>query len=400
MRGVSLPRILQGLMMNLNRFLLGLLLLAAPAAWASEDVHSAEAHADTAAVHVEEHATEHGASHAEEAKEGFDPATVIMHHIGDSHGWHLFDWNEHPVSIPLPVILYTDNGLVVFSSAEFHHDQEGTHVVEAGGQRFVNIHEKIYYASDVANEHGVFADMDHETHEVANAKPWDVSITKNVAALLFAAIVILALFLSTARSYKKNPNGAPRGLAGFVEPLVVFVRDDIAKNNIGHHYKRFVPLLLTIFFFIWINNLLGLVPFFPGGANVTGNIAVTMVLAVITCVVTNINGNKHYWGHIFWMPGLPVFVKPVLAIVEFIGIFTKPFSLMIRLFANITAGHIIVLSLVSLVFIFETVWVSPASVLLTLFISVLELLVAALQAYIFTLLTALYIGSAVQDDHH
>jgi F-type H+-transporting ATPase subunit a len=185
-----------------------------------------------------------------------------------------------------------------------------------------------------------------------------------------------------------------------VEPLVVFVRDDIAKNNIGPHYARFVPMLLTIFFFIWINNLMGLIPFFPGGANVTGNIAVTMVLALVTFVVTNVNGNKHYWSHIFWMPGLPVAVKPLLAIVEFIGIFTKPFSLMIRLFANITAGHIIVLSLVSLVFIFETVWVSPASVLLTLFISILELLVAALQAYIFTLLTALYIGAAMHEEHH
>jgi F-type H+-transporting ATPase subunit a len=273
-------------------------------------------------------------------------------------------------------------------------------VVEEGGQRFVNVHNKIYYASEEANEEGVWAEVNHETHEVTNASPLDFSITKNVASLLFGATLILILFFSAARSYKKNPNGAPRGLAGFVEPLVVFVRDDIAKNNIGHHYKRFVPLLLTIFFFIWINNLLGLVPFFPGGANVTGNIAVTMVLAVVVFVVTNVNGNKHYWGHIFWMPGLPVAVKPLLAIVEFIGIFTKPFSLMIRLFANITAGHIIVLSLVSLVFIFETVWVSPASVLLTLFISVLELLVAALQAYIFTLLTALYIGAAMHEEHH
>lgn len=181
---------------------------------------------------------------------------------------------------------------------------------------------------------------------------------------------------------------------------MVFVRDDIAKNNIGPDYKRFVPLLLTIFFFILINNMLGLVPLFPGGANVTGNIAVTMVLAVVAFLVTNFNGNKHYWQHIFWMPGLPVLIRPLLTIVEFIGIFTKPFSLMIRLFANITAGHIIVLSLVSLVFIFETVWVSPVSVLLTLFISVLELLVAALQAYIFTLLTALYIGAAVHEEHH
>lgn len=379
-----MPRILQGFMSNTRTYLTGLFLAISSSLFAS----SAEAEAHETLIHEEE------------KEAAFNPAEVIMHHIADSHGWHLFDWNDHPVSIPLPVILYTEKGLVVFSSSKFHHDAEGHHVVEAGGQRFVNIHEKIYYASDVANEHGAFAEMDHETHEVSNASPWDISITKNVAALLFSAFVILMLFLPAARSYKKNPGVAPTGVAGFVEPLVVFVRDDIAKNNIGPHYKRFVPMLLTMFFFIWINNLLGLVPFFPGGANVTGNIAVTMVLAVVTFVVTNVNGNKHYWGHIFWMPGLPVAVKPLLAIVEFIGIFTKPFSLMIRLFANITAGHIIVLSLVSLVFIFETVWVSPASVLLTLFISVLELLVAALQAYIFTLLTALYIGAAMHEEHH
>ncbi len=141
-----------------------------------------------------------------------------MHHIADSHGWHLFDWNDHPVSIPLPVILYTEQGLVVFSSSLFHHDQEGMHVVEVDGQRFVNIHEKIYYASDVANEHGVYADMDHETHEVANASPWDISITKNVAALLFAAAVILLIFLPAARSYKKNPNGAPAAWLALLSP--------------------------------------------------------------------------------------------------------------------------------------------------------------------------------------
>lgn len=344
------------------------------------------------------HDDDHAAPESEEA--AFNPNEMILHHIADSHGWHILDWNEHSISIPLPVILWTSEGLVVFSSSLFHHDSEGMHVAEAGGQRFVNLHEKIYYASDAPNEHGVYAQADPVTHEVTNAKPWDVSITKNVASLFVSALVILFLFLKSARSYSKNPDAAPRGIAGFVEPIVVFVRDDIAKNNIGPHYKKFVPLLLTIFFFIWINNLLGMVPFFPGGANVTGNIAVTMVLAVVAFLATNLNGNKHYWKHILWMPGLPVAVKPLLAIVEIIGIFTKPFSLMIRLFANITAGHILVLSLVSLIFIFESVWVSPVSVLLTLFISVLELLVAALQAYIFTLLTALYLGAAMQEEHH
>ena len=347
---------------------------------------------------AEAHDGDHAATEPEEAV--FNPNEMIMHHIADSHGWHIMDWNDKEIGIPLPVILWTREGLEVFSSSLFHHDIEGRHVAEAGGQRFINLHEKIYYASDAPNEHGVYAQADAATHEVANAKPWDISITKNVASLLVSVVIILVLFIGAARSYAKNGAAAPRGLAGFVEPLVVFVRDDIAKNNIGPHYKKFVPLLLTIFFFIWVNNLMGLVPFFPGGANVTGNIAVTMVLAFVAFVVTNVNGNRHYWKHILWMPGLPVAVKPLLAIVEIIGIFTKPFSLMIRLFANITAGHIIVLSLVSLVFIFETVWVSPVSVLLTLFISVLELLVAALQAYIFTLLTALYLGAALQEEHH
>lgn len=342
--------------------------------------------------------SEHTAPESEE--EVFNPNEMIMHHIADSHGWHIMDWNGKEIGIPLPVILWTREGLVVFSSSLFHHDSEGRHVADAGGQRFINLHEKIYYASDVPNELGVYAQADPATHEVANAKPWDISITKNVASLLVSVVIILVLFIRTARFYAKNSDTAPRGLAGFVEPIIIFVNDDIAKNNIGPHYKKFVPLLLTVFFFIWVNNLMGLVPFFPGGANVTGNIAVTMVLAFVAFVVTNYNGNKHYWQHILWMPGLPVLVKPLLAIVEIIGIFTKPFSLMIRLFANVTAGHIIILSLVSLVFIFETAWVSPVSVLLTLFISVLELLVATLQAYIFTLLTALYLGAAMQEEHH
>ncbi|MEY4172558.1 MAG: synthase subunit [Bacteroidota bacterium] len=305
-----------------------------------------------------------------------------MHHIADSHGWHILDWNGHAVSIPLPVILWTTNGLVVFSSAEFHHDIEGHHVVEAGGLQFVNKHEKIYYAG-------------------TEDKPLDFSITKNVLALLVGAAVILLIFFSAARYYAKNTNAAPRGLAGFVEPLILFVRDDIARGAIPEkHLNRFVPYLLTLFFFIWINNLLGLVPFFPGGANLTGNIAVTLVLAVFTLVITNVNGTKDYWMHIVWMPGVPTPLKPILALIELIGVFTKPFSLMIRLFANITAGHILVLSLVSLIFIFESVWISPGSIILTLFISTLELLVAALQAYVFTMLTAMSFGAAVEEHHH
>jgi F-type H+-transporting ATPase subunit a len=343
--------------------------------------------AGTFASSTEEHhapaeAVEGHAATAHEAEAEFNPNEMIMHHIADSHGWHILDWNGHAVSIPLPVILWTSNGLVVFSSAEFHHDIEGHHVVAAGGLQFVNKHEKIYYAG-------------------TEDKPIDLSITKNVLALLVGAVVLLLIFFSAARYYAKNTNAAPRGLAGFVEPLILFVRDDIARGAIPEkHLNRFVPYLLTLFFFIWVNNLLGLVPFFPGGANLTGNIAVTLVLAVFTLVITNVNGTKDYWMHIVWMPGVPTPLKPILALIELIGVFTKPFSLMIRLFANITAGHILVLSLVSLIFIFESVWISPGSIILTLFISTLELLVAALQAYVFTMLTAMSFGAAVEEHHH
>ena len=204
-----------------------------------------------------------------------------------------------------------------------------------------------------------------------------------------------------AKHYKKNGAVAPKGLASFLEPIVVLVRDDIAKTNIDKHkYQKFVPFLLTIFFFIWLNNLLGLVPFIPGGANLTGNIAVTFVLAIIVLIMILINGNKHYWEHILWMPGVPAAVKIILTPIEIIGIFTKPFALMVRLFANITAGHIVVLSLISLIFVFENIGMAGVSVPFALFISVLELLVAFLQAYVFTMLSALFIGAAVEEAHH
>lgn len=368
-------------------------------------------HEDSVHATVDQHDHDAHAAHGEavghddhEAEEGFNVNEMIMHHIKDSHSWHILDYTddegvEHPVSIPLPVILWTDNGLVAFMSSEFHHDETGHHVVEMAGQRFINVHGKIYYASEEANAHGGYYE-EHDGHPT-NALPMDFSITKNVFSLLFSAVLIFILFGSTARYYKKNGAVAPKGLAAFMEPLIVFVRDDIAKDNIGgKHYERFVPFLLTLFFFIWLNNLLGLIPFFPGGANLTGNIAVTMVLAVFTFFIVNFNGKKDYWMHILWMPGVPYGVRPILAIVEFVGIFTKPFALMLRLFANITAGHILVLSLIGLIFILNSVYISALSVPLTLFISTLELLVAALQAYIFALLTALFIGAAVEEHEH
>lgn len=349
-----------------------------------------------------EHSEEHNDAHNTNKSEEFDPVPVIMHHISDAHDWHFWDTEDenghvHSVSIPLPIILYTDKGLVSFMSSEFNHDDEGKVVVEKNGQKFVKAHGAIYYASETEN-HGSFVNHVTENGEelITNAKPWDFSLTKNVIGIFLAMIIILLVFTKVARSYKTN-GGVPKGLTGWMEPLVVFVRDDIAKANISEHkYKKFVPLLLTIFFFVWVLNLLGLI---PGGANVTGNIAVTLVLATVTMLVVALNGNKEYWMHILWPP-VPHWLKPLMIPVEIIGIFTKPFALMIRLFANITAGHIVILSLVSLIFIFKTIWISPASIALVLFISVLELLVAALQAYIFTLLTALFIGMATDEHAH
>lgn len=204
-----------------------------------------------------------------------------------------------------------------------------------------------------------------------------------------------------ARSYKKRP-GRPAKLQGFMEPLVLFVRDDIAKPNIGEKHEKYLPYILTVFFFVLINNLLGIIPFFPGGANVTGNIAVTMVLALFTMIITNVSGNKNYWKHIVNTPGVPWWLKfpiPIMPVVEFIGVLSKPFALMIRLFANITAGHIIAISLISLIFIFKTALMGFVSVPFVVFMDVLELLVAFIQAYVFALLSSLFIGMAVQTEH-
>ena len=331
-------------------------------------------------------------AHAEEEiDEAFEPVGMIMHHIQDSHDWHLWGEGHDAVSLPLPVILYSkEGGFDFFMSSEFHHDEEGKVLAK---DKYLRHHGKIYLA-DNGELH-----MD-EHHHATNAMPLDFSITRNVASMFLSALLLILLFLATARSYNKN--GVPSGLSSFLEPLVLFVRNEIAVPNIGESKAdKFLPYLLTVFFFVWINNLLGLVPFFPGGSNLTGNIAFTATIAIFTLIITNINGNKDYWGHIFWMPGVPVVFKPVLAIVEVIGIFTKPFALMMRLFANITAGHILILSLISLIFIFKTAWMSLVSVPFVLFMSCLELLVAALQAYIFTLLSALFIGMAVAEhDHH
>ncbi|EQB90737.1 F0F1 ATP synthase subunit A [Elizabethkingia anophelis] len=324
--------------------------------------------------------------------EKYNPVPDIMHHISDSHSWHFWGEGENSVSISLPIILL-DNGLKVFSSAKFgHHEDE---VAEVDGNYYKLYHNKIY-KTDAAGTLNM-----HEDHPT-NAKPLDFSITKVVAQMLLAAVILILIAFATRGSYRKSQ--VPSGIARFIEPLIIFVRDEIALQNIGSvKYKRFVPYLVTLFLFIWLMNILGLL---PGSANVTGNIAFTMVMAVLTFIIVNVNGRKTYWSHIFdplgnnmpWAGKLLVYV--ILVPVEILGMFTKPIALMIRLFANMTAGHIVILSLVSLIFIMQSYAVAPVSVALTLFINVLEVLVAALQAYIFTLLTALFIGMAVEEPHH
>lgn len=360
-------------------------------------VSSANTPVDTTAtknVAVSTATENHSESNSHEEKE-FNASEMINEHIGDAHEFHIMEWNGHPISFYLPVILWTDNGLAVFSSEEFHHDNSGSHEVVVNGQSFVRNEEVIYYT----DKYKVLKEEDRGAFNF-EARPLDFSITKNVFSMLMSSIILFILFFFVARSYNKNQL-APKGLAGFLEPLVVFVRDDIAIPNIGQKKAgKYMPYLLTVFFFVWINNLIGLIPFFPFSSNLTGNIFFTFVLALITFIVTTLSGNKSYWKHIL-MPPVPKALYPIMVPIEIIGMFTKPFALMIRLFANITAGHIIILSLVSLIFIFKTIAIAPVSGAFVLFMSVLEMLVAALQAYVFTLLTALFIGQATEEhDHH
>lgn len=322
----------------------------------------------------------------------FNPVPTIMHHIGDAHEWHLWGEGDNSVSIPLPIILWDDNGLNVFMSSKFHHGEE---VVESNGNHYLLFHEKVY-KTDAQGAITTHIDNKGAVH-LNNEKPLDFSITKNVASMLLSFVILILVFSAVASNYKKG-NLVPKGIAGFLEPVIIFIRDEVAIPNIGEKkYAKYMPYLLTLFFFIWINNLLGLL---PGAANVTGNIAVTFVLALIALIVINVSGNKEYWGHMLWMPGVPVPVKILLAPIELIGIVTKPFALMVRLFANITAGHIIILSLISLIFIFQTEFMAGGSLPLALFIYCLELLVAVLQAFVFTMLVALFIGTATAEHEH
>lgn len=342
--------------------------------------------------------------HVDEDK--FDITEMINHHILDSHEWHFFttvDENkeEHHYSIPLPLIIYTNGQFDVFLSSEFHHAPLKEVIipnekVTAGhdNTRRVLIKGKYNYILD--HEHVKV--VDKEGKLIEDIHPLDLSITKNVASMMIASILLLVVGFSIAGAYKKREGQAPKGMQSFFEPIIVYLRDDLAIPNIGEHkYKKYFPYLLTLFFFIWFNNMLGLI---PNGANTSGNIAFTMTLAALTLLITNISANKNYWKHIFAMPGVPIPLLLIMIPVELIGIFTKPIALMIRLFANITAGHTIILALIGIIFIFENASLGAPIVPFVFLMMCLELFVALLQAYIFTLLTALFIGQAVADDHH
>ncbi len=321
----------------------------------------------------------------------FDPGKEMLDHIADAHEFHFFslkgkDGHDFHATLPLPVILYSpERGLDVFMSSAFHHGTEAHNGYKLEGKKIVPVD-----ANGAVDQ---------------NVRVYDFSLTKNVVQMLLALAVLFLILTWMAKKYRSGQGvtSAPKGLQNAIEPVIMFVRDDVAKPNLGHQYKKYLPYLLTVFFFILINNIFGLI---PGAANVTGNIAFTAVLGIISLVVILLSTNKHFWGHIFWFPGVPVPVKLMMLPVELLGVFTKPFALIVRLFANMTAGHIIILSFVSLIFIFtemsKTAGVSfaPVSIAFAVFIYVIEILVAFIQAFIFTNLTAVFISQAIGDHHY
>jgi len=315
-----------------------------------------------------EHEIEHN---LEESEEKFNIGQMIMHHIADSHEWEF----SHGVVLPLPVILYSsDRGIEVFSSSNFHnehHEYNGYHLEHGDSEKIVPVDE----ARTV----------------------YDFSITKNVASMLLSAVILILIFTSIGKSYQRNKGKAPKGFQSAMEVIILFIRDDVVKPNVGPKYEKYLPYLLTLFFFILVNNILGLL---PGSANLTGNIAVTMTLAILTFIVVHLNANGNYYKHLVRPTGVPIPLLLIMIPVEIVGVFMKPFSLMVRLFANMTAGHIILLSLFGLIFIFQSFAIAPVISLFALFLNFIEIMVAFIQAFIFTLLSSMYIGSAIEEHSH
>lgn len=392
--------------MRIASKILALMLMLSPAAMAQTaegspapaiaDSSAAVVATEAAAVDAPAEVTSEVASEvaaeggAEEKKGGFDASEVIFGHIGDAYEYHITEINGHPISVPLPVIVKSkDRGWFLFSSSRVSHghNYEGFEIAKGGKYdgKVVEILE------------------DGEVY-----RPFDMSITRNVFALLLSCCILIAIFVPMARSYKKNPLKVPSKGQTMMEAVIMYIEDDVIKPSLGENAMRFSPYLLTVFFFILLNNLMGLIPIFPFGANLTGNIATTMVLALFTYVLTNFLGTKEYWKEVLW-PDVPTWLKvpiPLMPVIEFISTLTKPFALMIRLFANIFAGHMIILVLISLIFIFSGIMgvavgsgVAVVSVLFSIFMYFLELLVAFIQAYVFTMLSAIFIGMAQVKPH-
>jgi F-type H+-transporting ATPase subunit a len=349
--------------------------------------------------------------------EKMNPGAIIIGHVTDAHSWHLFDYKdkdsvEHAVAISLPVILINGGHLDIFMSKRFEHghaDYKGYRLIGGGLSK-----EEIICVDpntgmpllDPAKTQGVSQAAINANPEQYYKKPIDLSITKTAAAIIIAVALLIILVMSAVKQYKKRGVAGPKGLQGVIEILVLHVRNDIVQPMLGNKTDKYLPYLLTLFFFIIFCNVLGLIPIFPAGANITGNIAVTAILALITFLITNLSGKKPYWKDIFNTPGVPAWLKvfPLMPLVELVGVFTKPIVLMIRLFANMTAGHIVILGFITIIFIISETFnaviggcVAPVSVLFSVFINLLECLVAYLQAFVFTMLSALYIGMAVED---
>ena len=340
----------------------------------------------------------HESEVVEEVEEKLDAGALILDHIMDSYDWHICTWKGKHISINLPIIVFSDGELYVFSSKHLHHGHEYVTLDRYG-------EEVRFKIPDSGNYEGKVVKVNSDE---SLTRPLDFSITKTVFGLFVSCALLVTIFLLVAKGYRQRGVKAPKGIQALIEPLVIYVRDEIAKPNIGKNYEKYLPYLLTVFFFIIFNNILGLIPVFPFGANVTGNIAVTAVLALFTFFITNLTGKRHYYQDIFNTPGVPWWLKfplPLMPIIEVVGCFIKPFVLAIRLFANITAGHIIVLGFIAMIFILGEMSAmagaagSVVALLLAVFVDCLELLVAFIQAYVFTLLSALYFGAAAKEGH-
>ena len=334
-----------------------------------------------------------------EVEEKLNAGELIFDHILDSYDWHICTWKGKHISVYLPIIVFSEGELYCFSSKHFHHEHQYRTLNKHGDEVIFEIPDEGKYEGKVVR---VMSDG-------TQVKPFDISITKTVCGLLISCTLLVIIFLLVAKGYRDRGEKAPKGLQALIEPLIIYVRDDIAKPNIGKDYEKYFPYLLTVFFFMFFNNLLGLIPFFPFGANITGNIAVTAVLALFTFFITNLTGKKHYYEDIFNTPGVPWWLKfplPLMPVIEVVGCFIKPIVLAIRLFANITAGHIVLLGFISMIFIVGEMsamagaGMSVMSVILAIFADCLEVLVAYIQAYVFTLLSAIYFGMAAKEAHH